>query len=175
MTNYLSRPDASEYATFYQAYIGPIADDNVLEMLNEQPAALESLRSLSDSGATYRYEPHKWSVKEVIGHITDSERIFAYRMLRIARGDQTPLAGFDQQPYVDIAHFDRLPMGSLLDSFRTARTSTLSLVGELDNDAWPRMGVASGVPVSARALAYIIAGHATHHIGILRDRYGLAV
>lgn len=171
----LSRPDTSEYATYYQTYVAPIADQDVLELLNTQSTVFEPLRSLSESGATHRYAPDKWSVKEVIGHLNDAERVFAYRMLRIARGDETPLAGFDQQPYVDTAHFDRLPISSLVDSFRTARASTLSLAGEIDDDGWRRMGVASGFPVSARALAYIIAGHATHHIGILRDRYGMAL
>lgn len=175
MSNLPTRPDASEYATYYQTYVGPIADQNLLDLLNKQPSAIAPLRSLSDSDATHRYGPDKWSVKEVIGHITDAERVFAYRMLRIARGDQTPLAGFDQQPYVDMANFDRFPIASLIDAFGTTRAATLSLAGEIDDDGWRRMGVASGFPVSARALAYIIAGHATHHIGILRDRYRMAV
>ncbi len=175
MPNLPTRPDASEYATNYQTNVGPIADQNVLDLLNKQSSAFAPLRSLSDSDATHRYEPDKWSVKEVIGHITDAERVFAYRMLRIARGDQTPLASFDQQPYVDMAHFDQFPIAALIDSFRTTRAATLSLAGEIDDDGWRRTGVASGFPVSARAIAYIIAGHAMHHIGLLRDRYGVAV
>lgn len=171
----LSRPDASEFATHYQTYIGPIADQNVPELLTEQADAFEPLRPLSESDVAHRYASDKWSVKEVIGHVTDAERVLAYRMLRIARGDQTPLAGFDQQPYVEAANFDRFPIAALIDAFRTTRAATLTLVNEIDDDGWRRMGVASGVPVSARALAYIIAGHATHHIAILRDRYGVAV
>lgn len=171
----LSRPDASEYKPAYNTYIDPVADHDALELLTTQIDALEPLRSLSESAALHRYAPGKWSVKEMIGHITDAERIFAYRMLRIARGDQTPLANFDQQPYVDAAHFDRFPIAALVDAFRTARAATLSLTSEIDDDGWRRMGVASDFPVSARALAYIIAGHAAHHIGILRDRYGVAV
>jgi|SRR5665213_803090 len=171
----ISRPDPSEYAPYYETYIGPVANQDVLQFLKTQSAALEPLRSLSETDAMKRYAPDKWSVKESIGHVTDAERIFAYRMLRIARGDQTPLAGFDQQPYVEMANFDRLPIAELVDAFGTARAATLSLAGEIDDDGWRRMGVASGFPVSARALAYIIAGHATHHIGILRDRYGATV
>ncbi|HEY5086742.1 MAG TPA: DinB family protein [Gemmatimonadaceae bacterium] len=171
----LGRPDASEYAAYYRTYIGPVADGDVLALLVAQASAFDSLRSLNESQAMQRYAPDKWSIKEVIGHVTDAERVFCYRMLRIARGDQTPLASFDQQPYVDAAKFDRLPITSLIDAFRATRAATLSLTCELDDDAWRRMGTASGFPVSARALAYIIAGHATHHIGLLRNRYDVAV
>ncbi len=171
----VSRPDASEYAPYYGTYIGRVPDDNVAELLNRQRTIFEPLRSLTDAQALERYAEDKWTVKQVIGHINDAERIFAYRMLRVARGDATALAGFDQQPYVDIANFDRLPLATLIDSFETARASTLSIVTELDESAWPRKGTASGFPVSAGALAFIIAGHVIHHAGILRDKYGLAM
>lgn len=169
------RVEASEYAPYYGTYIGLIADQDIAALLASQASALDSLRSLSDAKAQYRYGPEKWSVKEVIGHITDAERVFAYRMLRIARGDATPLAGFDQQPYVEAAHFDALPITTLIGGFRAARAATLSLMAQIDDEAWARMGSASGFPVSARALAYIIAGHAAHHIGMLRDNYGVSV
>lgn len=169
------RVEAAEYAPYYGTYIGPIADQDITALLISQGQALDALRSLDELAALHRYAPDKWSVKEVVGHITDAERVFAYRMLRIARGDATPLAGFDQQPYVEAAHFDRRPMSALVDSFRATRASTLALMAELNDDAWARMGVASGFPVSARALAYIIAGHATHHIKILRDKYELSI
>ena len=169
------RVEESEYAPYYGTYIGPIADQDVAALLASQAGALDSLASLSDAQGKHRYGADKWSVKEVMGHITDSERVFAYRMMRIARGDSTPLVGFDQQPYVDAANFDALPIATLIDGFRTTRAATLSLMKQIEDEAWPRMGTASGFPVSARALAYIIAGHATHHIGILRDRYGVSV
>lgn len=171
----LSRPDPSEYAPFYEAYVGLVADGDLLQYLIAQSSAFDSLRLFNESDAVKRYAPDKWSIKEVIGHVTDAERIFAYRMLRVARGDATPLAGFDQQQYVEMAHFDRVPITTLIDSFRTARAATLSLADEIDDDGWRRMGVASGFPVSARALAYIMAGHAAHHTRILHDRYGVAV
>ena len=173
--NALSSPDPSEYAPYYWTYIGQVPDDNVAELLHRQRTAFEPLRTLTDSQALERYAADKWTVKQVIGHINDAERVFAYRMLRIGRGDATALAGFDQQPYVDIANFDRLPLATLVDSFETARASTLSIVTELDESAWPRMGTASGFPVSARALAFIIAGHVIHHAAILREKYGLGV
>lgn len=169
------RVEASEYAPYYGTYIGGVADQDIGALLSSQAGVLDPLSSLSDANAKYRYGPDKWSVKEVIGHITDAERVFAYRMLRIARGDATPLAGFDQQPYVEAAHFDALPITTLIDGFKTTRAATLSLMTQIDDDAWPRMGSASGFPVSARALAYIIAGHLEHHVGILRDRYKASV
>lgn len=170
-----SRPDASEFAEYYGKYIATVASDDVLTSLGTQAGALDPLRTLSDADALRRYEPGKWSVKEVVGHVTDAERIFACRMLRIARGDATPLPGFDQQTYVDSAGFDVRPMGTLVDAFRTQRAATLSIADEIGADDWRRMGTASGFPVSARALAFIIAGHAAHHISLLRDRYGIAV
>ncbi|MEO7217274.1 MAG: DinB family protein [Gemmatimonadaceae bacterium] len=169
------RVEASEYARYYGTYIGLIADQDITALLLSQAGALDSLSSLSDVKAKYRYGPDKWSVKEVIGHITDAERVFAYRMLRVARGDATPLAGFDQQPYVEAAHFDALPITTLIDGFKTTRAATLSLMAQIDDAAWPRMGTASGFPVSARALAYIIAGHLEHHMRILRDSYQVSV
>ncbi|MEO7101995.1 MAG: DinB family protein [Gemmatimonadaceae bacterium] len=169
------RVETAEYAPYYGTYIGPIADQDITTLLTSQAHALDSLGSLDDAATVHRYAPDKWSVKEVVGHMVDAERVFAYRMLRIARADTTPLAGFDQEPYVETAHFDSIPISKLVGSFRATRASTLALMGELDDDAWPRMGVASGFPVSARALAYIIAGHATHHIKILREKYGVSV
>jgi uncharacterized damage-inducible protein DinB len=174
-TQVLSHPGADEYAPYYNTYIAPVAGQNALDTLVTQLGALDPLRAIDDTRALHRYGPDKWSVKEVVGHMTDGERIFACRMLRIARGDKTPLPGFDQQPYVDAAHFDSMAIGALVDSFRTARAATITLANEIHGDAWLRTGTASGFTVSARALAYIITGHATHHIGILRDRYGMPV
>jgi uncharacterized damage-inducible protein DinB len=170
-TQILSHPGAGEYAPYYNTYIAPVAGQNALETLVTQLDALDPLRSLDDAQALHRYAPDKWSVKEVVGHITDAERIFACRMLRIARGDKTPLPGFDQQPYDEAANSNRLPIGVLVDTFRATRAATIALANEIDGDAWLRTGTASGFTVSARALAYIITGHATHHISILRDRY----
>ncbi len=131
------------------------------------------LTGLSDAQAMHRYADGKWSVKEVIGHLCDSERVFAYRALRIGRGDTTPLPGFDQDPYVPAGQFDARTMQSIADEFRTVRAATLSLLRALPVDAVARSGTASEVKVSVRALAYIIAGHERHHVALLRERYGL--
>ena len=170
----LVRPSESEYAPFYAGYVARVGDD-VMQRLKLQADSLEPLRALGESDADRSYEPGKWTVKEVVGHINDTERIFAYRLLRIARGDTTPLPGFDQASYVSNADFGRHQLGTLVDNFRATRTATLLLMDELDTDAWTRSGTASGFPVTARAIAYIIAGHFSHHASLLRDKYGLDV
>jgi len=131
------------------------------------------LRGLSDTEAMYRYDRGKWSIKEVVGHLCDIERIMAYRTLRIARGDTTPLPSFDENAYVPVAKFDSRSLTDLLGELRTARASTVTLLRTFDADAWRRRGVASGKPVSVRALAYMIPGHERHHVEILRTRYGV--
>ncbi len=135
----------------------------------EDTAAL--LRGLSEAAAMHRYEHGKWSVKEVVGHLADIERIMAYRALRIARGDTTPLPGFDENAYVPVAKFDARSLADLVGELRTSRAATLALLRTFDADAWRRRGTASGKPVSVRAIAYMIPGHERHHVEILRTRY----
>ncbi|GIV59020.1 MAG: hypothetical protein KatS3mg043_0109 [Rhodothermaceae bacterium] len=169
-------PAPGEYAPFYAGYVAAVAGEDVAEVLRSQPVELRALLgSLSDEAARYRYAPGKWSVKEVVGHLTDAERILACRLLRIARGDATPLPGFDEQAYVAAAGFDRLPLASLLDGFETARAATLALVETLAPEDGTRQGTANGTPVSVRALLYILAGHVRHHQRILRERYAAVV
>ena len=135
----------------------------------EDTAAL--LRGLSDADAMHRYARDKWSVKEIVGHLADIERIMAYRALRIARGDTTPLPGFDENAYVPVAKFDTRSLADLVGELRTARAATLALLRTFDADAWRRRGTASDKPVSVRAIAYMIPGHERHHVEILRTRY----
>jgi len=135
----------------------------------EDTAAL--LRGLSDADAMHRYARDKWSVKEIVGHLADIERIMAYRALRIARGDTTPLPGFDENAYVPVAKFDTRSLTDLVGELRTARAATLALLRTFDADAWRRRGTASDKPVSVRAIAYMIPGHERHHVEILRTRY----
>jgi hypothetical protein len=170
----LSRPAADEHAPYYSRYIAQVPDGDVIDILESQLAEMLRLLSpLGEARALQRYAPGKWSVKEVVGHITDAERVFAYRALRIARGDQTPLASFDQGAYVSAGRFDARPFASLLDEFFDVRRATLSLLCGLDEEAATRRGVAAGNPVSVRAVAYTIAGHAAHHVAILRERYAV--
>jgi DinB superfamily len=169
------RPEPDEIPSHYVGYIKRVPESDpvmVLAAQIEDTAAL--LRGLSDTAALYRYGHDKWSIKEVVGHLADVERIMAYRALRIARGDTTPLPGFDENAYVPVAKFDSRSLADLLGEFRTARAATLALLRTFDAEAWLRRGIASGKPVSVRALAFMIPGHERHHVEILKTRYGVA-
>lgn len=166
------RPDVTEYAPYYSGYISQVPDGDVVALLGAQiDDTLALLRAIPEQRATHRYAPGKWSIKEVIAHLSDTERIMSYRALRIARGDQTPLAGFEQNDYVAIGRFDRLPLRDLSDELGAVRQATLHFVRNLDDEACARRGTANGFEVTARALAYIIAGHERHHMSLLRSRY----
>jgi uncharacterized damage-inducible protein DinB len=170
----ISRPAADEAAPSYQGYIAKVPGENIGEQLVDQLAEVERLfGALDDEAALARYAPGKWSIKEVLGHLTDVERIFSYRLLRISRGDTTPLPGFDENTYVPAGAFDERPLRDLAAEFRAVRLSSMALASGLPPASWSRMGQASGKPVSARALAYIMVGHVAHHLGVLRERYGL--
>jgi uncharacterized damage-inducible protein DinB len=167
-----SAPEASEYASYYGKYIALVPDRHIVETLETQRnETVALLSSLTEAQAGHRYAPGKWSLKQVLGHVSDSERIFAYRILRISRGDQTPIEGFEQDDYVRAGPFDRMPLGALLDEFQAVRTATLALIRPLDGEAWTRRGIANKNEISVRALAYIIAGHELHHRNILRSHY----
>lgn len=170
----VGRPGPDEIPSHYVGYIHRVPESDpviVLAAQIEETAAL--LRPLAEADAMYRYEHGKWSVKEVVGHLADVERIMAYRALRIARGDQTPLPSFDENAYVPLAKFDTRSLVDLVGELRTVRTATLALFRTFDADSWRRRGTASGKPVSVRALAYMIPGHERHHTEILKTRYGV--
>jgi uncharacterized damage-inducible protein DinB len=170
----IPRPAADEASSYYHGYIAKVSGENIGEQLVDQLAEVERLvGSLNDTAALARYSPGKWSVKEVLGHLIDAERIFSYRLLRVGRGDVTPLPGFDQNPYVSAAHSNERALRELAAEFRAVRLSSVALVNGLPSTSWSQMGQASGEPVSARALVYIIVGHVAHHLDVLRERYGL--
>lgn len=167
------QPQPNEYAAFYGGYIAKAqAVTDPIAALDAQAAeTLTFLKTLSPTQQTHRYADGKWSVKEVVNHLSDAERIFAYRALRIARNDKTPLAPFDENPYVAAAEADRLEWSALLRELEAVRQSTIQTLRNLPDAAWTRTGIASGNPISLRALAFIMYGHVAHHIGILRERY----
>jgi DinB family protein len=176
MSTVIPRPAPDEAAPFYHGYIEKVVGEDIGEQLKEQLEEVEQLfGDLDNDRALYRYAPGKWSIKEILGHLTDAERIFAYRLLRIARGDVTPLPGFDENAYVPVGAFDGRPLNTLVEEFRAVRVSSMAMIDGLPLGAWTRRGEASGKPVSTRALAYIMVGHVTHHLGVLRQRYGLGV
>ena len=167
-----SRPSAEEYATFYRGYVDAVPAGDLIGLLEQQNDETERLlASLPDEAARYAYAEGKWTVKEVVAHVADTERVMAYRALRFARGDATPLPGFDQDDYVRGFPVGHLPLRTLLDDLAVVRRATLSLFRILPEEALARRGTASGAAVTVRALGCIIAGHERHHVRILRERY----
>jgi hypothetical protein len=175
MPSLAQRPAAAEFAPYYGRYIDLVPAADVVGTLRAHGAALDAmLRAIPESRGGFRYAEGKWSIREVIGHLIDAERIFMYRALRIARGDVTPLASFDENAYVEGAGSDARTVADLADEMRAVRDGTVRLLASLPTDAWSRMGVASEKDVSVRALAFITAGHAMHHQDILAERYQVA-
>jgi hypothetical protein len=174
MTRAVGRPEPDEIPSHYASYIRRVLEtDPVMVCASQIEDTAAMLRGLSETEALHRYARGKWSIKEIVGHLADVERIMAYRALRIARGDQTPLPGFDENAYVPVAKFDSRSLADLMGELRTARAATLALFRTFDAEAWRRRGTASGKPVSVRALAFMLPGHERHHLEILRTRYGV--
>jgi len=172
MTSYSAKPQPGEFAAYYERYISQVAPPDILAAFDQQRRDMvRVLSGRNEPDGNLRYAPDKWSVKEVLGHVCDAERIFSYRALRIARGDATPLASFEQNNYVANGPFALLALSDLVEEFIAVRRATISLFRNFDEAAWTRMGVASNNPVSVRALAWIIAGHELHHRRILEEKY----
>lgn len=168
----IPRPQPGEYAPYYESYISLIQGDDILTTLDRQRR--ETMLLLSCRGerdGDFRYAPDKWSAKEVLGHICDTERVLAYRALRLSRADATPLEGFEQDDYVRNGPFARRPLEDQVEDFIAVRRATLSLLRNLDEAAWSRRGMANKNEITVRALAYIIAGHELHHRRILEEKY----
>jgi uncharacterized damage-inducible protein DinB len=171
----VARPQPGEYAPYYERYVSLVQGDDILNALDHQRRETMLLLSgRDDDDGDFRYAAGKWSAKEVLGHVCDTERIFAYRALRIARADATPIEGFEQDDYVRNGPFAQRPLADLIEDFIAVRRATLSLLRNLDEAAWSRRGSANKNEVSVRALAYIIAGHELHHRGILEEKYFVA-
>jgi len=159
-----SRPNDSEHAAFYKPYIARVPETPLLDFLARQAGDYRQvLAGLSDEDAAAPTAPGKWSVKQVLGHVCDTERVHSYRALRFARGDAQELPGFEQDDYVREANSDARSLKDLLNEFESVRRSTLALLGSLPPGADERTGVANDNPVTVRAMAYVIAGHAQHH------------
>jgi len=173
-TAFAERPDAAEHAEYYGRYIVQLPDGDVLQQLRAGVEELNGLLSgLTETQALKRYAPDKWSIKEVLGHMLDVERVFAYRALRMARADETPLPGFDQDGFVAAARYDERPLASFLAEYRHVRAANLELFGSFDRETLLRRGTASGYSFTVRALIWIIAGHERHHLTGFRRDYGI--
>jgi hypothetical protein len=174
MNDIAQRPSETEYAPFYATYVSLVPETDVLAVLDTQAAELRRIaRAVSPEKETYRYAPGKWSLRELFGHLSDGERVFGHRAFCISRGEQAALPGFDEQTYVANAGYERRQLAELAEEFETLRKLNLSLLRRLAADDWKRSGVANGKPVSVRALAFVMAGHVRHHLGIVRSRYGI--
>ncbi|MNI25650.1 DinB superfamily protein [compost metagenome] len=167
------RPEKSEYLEFQVPYVSLVPPEGDLtDILRQQSKEVfELLEGLSEEQGSYRYAPEKWSIKEMVGHLTDNDRIMTYRLLCFARGEQAPLPGYDEKDYVAAGDFDRFTLKQLLLHYRIVRESTLALLESLPADAWTRAGNFFDVPMTARAQACVIIGHERHHLNILNERY----
>lgn len=166
------RPGADEVPEFYARYVALVPDGDIAGTLADQLGeTLQPLSVLSEDEALHRYAPGKWSIKQVVEHVSDTERVFSVRLLRFARADPTPLPGFEENAYADAAGSDARDLDALAADLRAVRAATVALVRGLAPDAFDRRGTASGVEITARAIPWIIAGHELHHRQILRERY----
>ena len=171
----LSRPVAGDYDPAAEGYIAAAPDirDAAAALLSQRDALVELFSSIPESRAGFSYAPGKWTVREVLGHLSDAERIFTSRLLRIGRGDATPLPGFDENTYVPAGAFESRALADVLAEWTAVRNATVALVKGMPGDAWTRRGTANGTTVTAGALVYVIVGHTAHHLRVLEERYGV--
>lgn len=168
----LKRPSKSEYPNYYVPYVDLVPEADLVQLLEENlQKTIALFEGISEEDSLHRYAKGKWSIKEVLGHIADTERIMSYRLLRVARGDQTPLAGFDENDYVQAAQSNNLSLKTILEDFKVVRKATISLIKNLPENTWANIGNANGTEITTRAIAYIIAGHQMHHCKIVEERY----
>lgn len=168
----MSRPQPNEYDPYYEMYVSLVPEDRIVPVLAAQPAELEAMfADMPDERGTYAYAEGKWTIKELLGHLIDGERMFAYRVLRISRGDKTPIEGFEQDGYIENAYANERSFKDLLHEFSIVREANVMLFNHLKKEAWTRTGTANDVEISVRALIWIMAGHVRHHVAILNERY----
>ncbi len=169
-----SRPLETEYAKAFQAYVSRVPESDALVVLERQPGELAHFASrVPAERETFRYAEGKWSIREVVGHLIDGERVFSYRALCISRGEKVSLPAFDENEYIARSHYDDQPLSEIVAEFSALRKANIAMFRLMDERDWERLGTANNNPVSVRALAYIMAGHVRHHIFGLRDRYGV--
>jgi hypothetical protein len=174
MSDPTTRPASDEYAAAFETYIRLVPDGDIVPLLEEQLRRTEALlRPLSEAQALAVHPPYTWTLKQVLGHVTDGERVFGYRALRLGRNDPTPLPGFDENLFMQFSDFNACPMSDLIDEFSLVRRGHLLLFQHLVPEAWTRRGNVNGHPATCRALAYVMAGHAEHHLAIAKKRLGI--
>ncbi len=168
----MNRPNKTEYAAYYETYVSLVQESDIVSAMRNQADELREIFSqMSDEKGLYRYAEGKWTIKELLGHLIDGERVFAYRALRFARADKTELPGFDQDPYIENANFNDVKLSDLLEEMLSLRNANILFFNNLSNEAWSRTGVASDNEISVRAIAFIMVGHIRHHVKILKEKY----
>lgn len=168
----LIHPSNEEYFAHFGHYVDLVPEEDIRKELEQSlKTTTELYATFTEERGSYRYAPDKWSLKQVLGHVTDNERIMCYRALRIARGDRTPLAGYDENLLMSNASFDQLSLAAIVDDYVAVRRATFTLLNGISDEAWTRMGVVGGNESSARAWIYILAGHEIHHLNVIRERY----
>jgi len=168
----MNRPEKTEYNEYYDRYVSLVDETEIVSAFENQLSEMSELfNSISEEKSATSYAEGKWTIKDVIGHLVDGERIFGYRALRISRGDETPIEGFEQDGYVENASFNDYKFSDLVDEFNLVRRASILFFKHLKETDWTRTGTASDSPVSVRALAYTMVGHVRHHANILRERY----
>jgi hypothetical protein len=168
----MNRPEKTEYDPYYERYISLVADRDIIDTLGGQSTRLQDIfTAMPEDRGEFRYAEGKWSIKELLGHLIDGERMFAYRLFRISRGDETPIEGFEQDGYIENAHSNQRSFADLLEEFSLLRRANMIFFKNLADDAWSRIGTANNAKISVRALVYIMAGHIEHHLAILKERY----
>ena len=166
---------ATDYAPAFAGYVSLVPEEDIVSVIEQQSSETQKLiASLDESRSMYRYAEGKWSVKEVIGHITDAERVFGYRALCISRGDKNSLPGFDENEYMRNANFDDWRVGDLAESYALTRRANIVMFRNMREDVWDWRGIANNNEITVRALAYVIAGHERHHLRVLRERYQIS-
>jgi len=168
----MKRPEKTEYAEYYDRYISLVAETDIVSAMQSQVDEVTDLFSqISDEKGVYAYAEGKWTITELLGHLIDGERIFAYRAFRFSRADKTPLPGFDQNPYIENANYNSIKLAHLLDELVLLRKSNILFFKNLTDEMWSRTGTASDNEISVRALAFIMVGHIHHHLKILQEKY----
>ena len=168
----MNRPEKNEYNEYYETYVSLVPEREIVPALENQIAEIGDIfAAISEEKGAYSYDEGKWTIKQLLGHLIDTEKIFAYRALRIARADKTPIEGFEQDGYIENGNFNKCKLSDLTEEFVLLRRVNLYFFRNLDDGAWLRTGTASGFPFSVRALAYISAGHVRHHLNVLKTRY----
>ncbi len=168
----MQRPNKNEYASYYETYISKVPEGNILDLLRQQVNAMQSyVQNIPEEKGLFKYAPDKWTIKEVLGHINDGERIFGYRALRFSRNDKNQLPGFEQDDFVKESNFNEIKLADMLDEFVKLREANIATFKNFSEAMWTRRGVASKNEMSVRAVPYIIYGHVQHHLNVLQEKY----